>query len=66
MAPFCHFAEFLDLTLHALTLLPIRSPRPLIEGPEEPIILESQAGLCLGNAHPAPESSQTPGLSMGR
>ena len=35
MAPLCHFAEFLDLTLNALSVLPIRSPRPLIKGPED-------------------------------
>ena len=35
MAPLCHFAEFLDLTLNALGVLSARSPSPLIEGPED-------------------------------
>ena len=35
MAPLCHFAQFLDLTLNALTFLPTRSPSPLIEGLED-------------------------------
>jgi len=35
MAPLCHFAEFFDLTLNALSVLPIRSPSPLIKGPED-------------------------------
>jgi hypothetical protein len=35
MAPLCHFAEFLDLTLNALTLVSTCSPSPLIEGLED-------------------------------
>ena len=35
MAPLGHFAEFLDLTLNALGILPARSPSPLIKGTED-------------------------------
>ena len=35
LAPLCHFAEFLDLTLNALTLVSTCLPSPLIEGLED-------------------------------
>ena len=53
MAPLCHFAQFLDLTLNALALVCTCSPNPLIEGLEDthhPMKRDGEKGLVAGKA----------------
>lgn len=59
MAPLCHFAKFLDLTLNALGVLPTRSPRPLIKGTEDahhPIKRDGDKELVFRKASQPPRS----------